>query len=138
MMLLDCGQSRPKSFTAANLWQGRLKLGLSLPACDQPAGELKGAHEGGLRAQGPLEISLAEIGPLAPVVAAKRAAVGASCRNDEGRGIGQGGQKTPRMAGRKHDHAVLDTRALQHVLQLLRPQWLEIEAGHLHREQAVL
>ena len=47
MMLLDCGQSRPKCFTAANLWQGRLKLGLRLPARDQLAGELEGTHEGG-------------------------------------------------------------------------------------------
>src|SRR5262245_49232271 len=137
-MLLDCGQSRPECFTAANLWQGRLKLGLGLPAGDQLAGELEGAHEGGLRAQGALEISLAKVGPLAPIVAAKRAAVGAGCRNNERRGVRQGGQKTPRVAGRKYDHAVLDARALQHVFQLLRPQRFEVEARHLHREQAVL
>src|SRR5215510_12453666 len=58
MMRLDCGQSRPKSFTAANLWQGGLKLGLGLPPGDQLAGAFEGAHEGGLRAQGPMEISL--------------------------------------------------------------------------------
>src|SRR5262245_6713944 len=106
MMVLDCGQSRPKSFTAANLWQGRLKLGLGLPTGDQLPGPLEGAHERGLGAQGPMKISLAKVGPLPAVVAAERTAVGAGRGNDECGRICQGGQETSRMAGGKHNHLV--------------------------------
>ncbi len=84
------------------------------------------------------EIRFAEIGVLGVVAAAVRHMAAAGCGEHQRIVVLQHVDEAARVAGRDHDHAVLDAVAFEHGLDCLRAQIVQLQRPLRDRESMVL
>ncbi len=108
---------------------------LGFPARDQTPGPVECFSERGLLPERPVEIGIAEIGPLPLVVASKRGAVRARRCDHQRVRIRKRRDEAARVTGGDDDDAPFDTGSIEHALQHARRQMFQAQARHHDRQQ---
>ena len=108
---------------------------LDFPARDEAPGALECFSERGLLPERPVEIGVAEIGPLPFVVTSKGGAVRARRRDHQCVRVRKRRDEAARVAGGDDDDALLDAGTIEHALQHGRRQMFQAQARHHDRQQ---